>query len=158
MEEQRVRRRGFAVTLVVLASIAAFLAIFSLWANRQLLNTENWTTTSSKLLAKPMVRDRVAGFLVDQLYENVDVAGELQAALPDRAKLLAGPAAGALRPLAERGANALLPRPGGRPAAWGRSASGAPTDLWLGPAARKGGEAPIARPTSCCCGYSTVGA
>src|SRR4051794_28179228 len=111
MEEQRVRRRGFAVTLVVLASIAAFLAIFSLWANRQLLNTENWTTTSSKLLAKPVIRDRVAGFLVDQLYENVDVAGELQAALPDRAKLLAAPAAGALRPAAQRGGRGLLARP-----------------------------------------------
>jgi hypothetical protein len=116
MEEPKVRRRGIAVTLVVLASIAAFLAIFSLWANRQLLNTENWTTTSSKLLAKPVIRDRVAGFLVDQLYENVDVAGELQAALPDRAKLLAAPAAGALRPFAERGARELLARPRGQQA------------------------------------------
>jgi hypothetical protein len=116
MEETKVRRRGIAVVLVVLASIAAFLAIFSLWANRQLLNTENWTTTSSKLLAKPVIRDRVAGFLVDQLYENVDVAGELQAALPDRAKLLAAPAAGALRPFAERGARELLARPRGQQA------------------------------------------
>jgi hypothetical protein len=111
MEPQPVRRRWIALTLVVLASILAFLAIHSLWANRQLLNTENWTATSSKLLEKPVIRDRVAGFLVDELYANVDVKGELEAALPERAKPLAGPVAGALRPVAERGARELLARP-----------------------------------------------
>src|SRR3954454_17843979 len=125
MEQPKVRRRGIAVTLVVLASIAAFLAILSLWANRQLLNTENWTTTSSKLLAKAVIRDRVAGFLVDELYANVDVAGELRAALPARAKLLAAPAAGALRPFAERGARELLARPRGQQA-WETANRGPP--------------------------------
>src|SRR5215211_5107194 len=116
MEQQPVRRRWIALTLVVLASILAFLAIHSLWANRQLLNTENWTATSSKLLEKPVIRDRVAGFLVDELYANVDVKGELEAALPERAKPLAGPVAGALRPVAERGARELLARPRGQQA------------------------------------------
>src|SRR4051794_31854342 len=116
MEEQRVRRRGFAVTLVVLASIAAFLAIFSLWADREVGNTGNWTTTRTKLLGNPVIRERGGSFRVDQLYEKSTVAGALQAAAPRRAELLAGPAAGALRPLAERGANELLARPRGQQA------------------------------------------
>ena len=111
MPEQPIRRRGLALALVVLASIVAFVAMFSVWVNRQVLNTDNWTATSSQLLEEKVIRDRVAGFLVDELYANVDVAGEIRAALPPRAQPLAGPAAGALRSFAERAARELLARP-----------------------------------------------
>ena len=73
MTDQPIRRRGLALALVVLASIVAFVAMFSVWVNRQVLNTDNWTATSSELLEHPVIRDRVAGFLVDELYANVDV-------------------------------------------------------------------------------------
>jgi hypothetical protein len=111
MPEQPIRRRGLALTLVVLASVVAFVAIFSVWINRQVLNTDNWTATSSRLLEEKVIRDRVAGFLVDQLYENVDVEAEIRNALPPRAQPLAGPAAGALRTFAERAAREVLARP-----------------------------------------------
>ena len=106
-----IRRRRLALALVVLASIVAFVAMFSVWVNRQVLNTDNWTATSSRLLEKKVIRDRVAGFLVDELYANVDVEGEIRAALPPRAQPLAGPAAGALRSFAERAAREVLARP-----------------------------------------------
>ena len=111
MPETPIRRRRLALALVVLASIVAFVAMFSVWVNRQVLNTDNWTATSSRLLEKKVIRDRVAGFLVDELYANVDVAGEIRAALPPRAQPLAGPAAGALRNFAERAAQEVLARP-----------------------------------------------
>ena len=111
MPEQPIRRRRLALSLVVLASVVAFVAIFSVWVNRQVLNTENWTATSSRLLEEPVIRDRVAGFLVDELYANVDVESEIRAALPPRAQPLAGPAAGALRSFAERAAREVLARP-----------------------------------------------
>jgi hypothetical protein len=111
MPETPIRRRGLALTLVVLASIVAFIAIFSVWVNRQVLNTDNWTATSSRLLEKKVIRDQVAGFLVDELYSNVDVEGEIRNALPPRAQPLAGPAAGALRSFAERAAREVLARP-----------------------------------------------
>jgi hypothetical protein len=104
-------RRVTATVLVVVASLLAFLAVFAIWANRQLLNTDNWTTTSSKLLENPVVRTQVADYLVDQLYANVDVNGEIRAALPDRLKPLAGPAAGGVRNLVEQATNQLLQRP-----------------------------------------------
>jgi hypothetical protein len=105
------RHRLSARILVVLATLAAFLAILAIWANRQLLNTDNWTTTSTQLLERPVIRTQVAGFLVDQLYANVDVAGELSSALPPQARALAGPAASGLRELADRAAVEALQRP-----------------------------------------------
>jgi hypothetical protein len=107
----RPRRRGWARALVVLASILAFTAILAVWANRQLLNTDNWTRTSTQLLENRTIRDQLAGYVVDQLYANVDVAAQIRAALPPRAQPLAGPAAGALRDLAERRARKMLSRP-----------------------------------------------
>jgi hypothetical protein len=107
----RHRRRGWARALVVLASIIAFTAILAVWANRQILNTDNWTKTSTQLLENRQIRDQLAGYLVDQLYANVDVAGELSDALPPRLQPLAGPAAGGLREFADRAARRMLSRP-----------------------------------------------
>jgi hypothetical protein len=107
----RPRRRGWARALVVLASILAFAAILAVWANRQLLNTDNWTNTSTELLENRVIRDQIAVYLVDQLYGNVDVSAELRAALPERLQPLAGPAAGGLRQLAERASKEALSRP-----------------------------------------------
>jgi hypothetical protein len=111
MADGTIRRRPLGIALVALASLLAYLAIVAIWVDRQVLNTENWTQASSKMLESPVVRARVAGFLIDELYENVDVSAEIRAALPERAQPLAGPAAGALRNLAERSANELLARP-----------------------------------------------
>jgi hypothetical protein len=69
------------------------------------------TATSSRLLEKPVIRDRVASFLVDRRYANVDVEGELRSALPPRVQPLAGPAAGALRNFADKGTREVLARP-----------------------------------------------
>jgi hypothetical protein len=104
-------RRVTATVLVVVASLLAFLAVFAIWANRQLLNTDNWTQTSSKLLQNPTIRNEMGDYLVDQLYANVDVNGQIRAALPDRLKPLAGPAAGGLRNVVQQGTNQLLERP-----------------------------------------------
>jgi hypothetical protein len=103
--------RKLGLALIVVASLLAFLAAFALWANRQLLDTDNWTDTSTKLLEDDEIRQQLSIFLVDQLYDNVDVNGELRAALPPRAAPLAGPVAGGLREVAQRGADALLERP-----------------------------------------------
>jgi Short C-terminal domain len=105
------RHRKLSFALIAVASLMAFLAIFALWANRLLLNTDNWTDTSSELLENDAIRGQISIFLVDQLYENVDIKGPIEDALPPRAAPLAGPAAGALKDVAVRGTNALLDRP-----------------------------------------------
>ena len=109
-------RRRIAIALIVVASLLTFLAIFALWANRQLLNTDNWTETSSELLENDAIRGQVSTLLVNELYANVDVQQDLEQVFArvlqtQRAEALAGPAASGLRGLAEDGANRLLQRP-----------------------------------------------
>jgi hypothetical protein len=105
------RRRLLPLTLITVGSVLAILAIFAIWANRQLLDTDNWTETSSQLLEDEEIRGQLAIFLIDQLYANVDVQAELERAAPPRLDPLTGPAAGALRNVAVRGVDDLLSRP-----------------------------------------------
>lgn len=97
--------------LVVLGTVVTFHAVAALWINRQVMDTDNWASASSQMLKDPKIRTALSGYLVDQLYSNVDVPGEIRAALPPRAAPLAAPAAGAVRDLAEKVANELLQRP-----------------------------------------------
>ena len=106
------RAHRFVVpTLLVLGTLLAVVSIFAVFANRQVLNSDNWADTSSDLLASPAIRTQVSDFLVDQVYSNVDVKGEVAGALPKRLQPLAGPAANGLRELAEKRMNKLLGRP-----------------------------------------------
>ena len=83
--------------LVVVASIFAFLAIFTSWVDRQALDTDEWVDTSGRLLENETISDAVAVYAVDELYANVDVAGLLEEKLPDDLKGLAGPVSGGVR-------------------------------------------------------------
>ena len=103
--------RKLVVGLILFASLLAFLATFAVWANRQLLETDTWTNTSSRLLEDPEIQTQVANYMVDTLYANVDVQGELQQALPPRLQPLAGPASAGLRELATNLANRALQSP-----------------------------------------------
>ena len=106
------RGRRYAVrALLALGAIAAILSIVSVWANRQLLDADNWADTSTALLEDPAIRDQVSGYLVDEVYANVDVSAELAGALPPRLKPLAGPAAGGLRNVAQDVTERALGRP-----------------------------------------------
>jgi hypothetical protein len=99
------------MTLVVLASVLAFVSVFAVWAKRQLLETDTWTNTSSKLIENTDIRSAVSEFLVSQLYANVDVEAQLSKALPSDLKPLAGPASGGLRELALRISEQALAQP-----------------------------------------------
>jgi Short C-terminal domain len=94
--------------LVVFGSIFAFLSVFSIWIERQALNTDDWVATSDRFLANQEIRSALSDYLVDQLYENVDVEKELKEILPGDTKDLAGPAAGGLRTVAGQGAERVL--------------------------------------------------
>jgi len=97
--------------ILVLATLLAILAIFAIWANRQLMNPTNWAKTSTALLQKSTIRSAVSGYLVDQLYANVDVEGELKSGLPKQLAPLAGPISGGLHNLAEQAAERALEIP-----------------------------------------------
>ena len=97
--------------LLVIGAISTVLAVIAIWAERQLLDTDEWVETSSELLADAEIQSAVQGFLVEELFANVDVQAELAAALPPRAQPLAGPLTGALRQFAEQVAGRALDSP-----------------------------------------------
>jgi len=88
--------------------VLTFFLAFASWINRQALDTDEWTKTSSQLLENQEIRDALATYLVDQLYTNVDVQAELQRVLPEQVQGLAGPAAGGLREFAQAAARRAL--------------------------------------------------
>ncbi|HYM44735.1 MAG TPA: SHOCT domain-containing protein [Solirubrobacteraceae bacterium] len=97
--------------MLALATVLSVVGIFAVWANRQLLDTSYWTETNTKLLENSAIQEQLSSYLTDQLYANVDVAGEIRAGLPKELKPLAGPAAGGLRSLVEKGIVLALGRP-----------------------------------------------
>jgi hypothetical protein len=101
-------RRRAVRALIVLGSLLAFLSVFAIWSERQALNTNDWTETSGRLIQNETIREAVGNYLVDQLYENVDVEKELSEILPGDTKQLAGPVSGGLRQVAGDGANQVL--------------------------------------------------
>jgi hypothetical protein len=109
--EHRRPHRIWVRVILVLATVLAILSIASIWANRQLMNPTNWSKTSTALLRKQTIRSAVSGYLIDQLYANVDVPAQLKSGLPPGLAPLAGPLSGALHNLAEQGAERALELP-----------------------------------------------
>jgi hypothetical protein len=98
--QQPHRHRILIGTLFTLATILGVVAVLAVWANRQVLNTDNWTKTSTQLLANERIRTAVAAYSVTQLFNSGVVEAELKAALPTRIQALAGPASAGLQQLA----------------------------------------------------------
>src|SRR3954468_15636224 len=94
-----------------LGTFLTILAIFSIWADRQALNTDEWVNTTDKLLDHPDVQTALAGYLTDELYTNVDAQAEIAAELPPRAAPLAGRIAGALKQATNTAATRILASP-----------------------------------------------
>jgi hypothetical protein len=105
-------RTWLPCALVVLAAIIGLVSALNIWVKRQALSTDNWTNASSQLLENDEIRGAVSIYLVNQLYDNVDVAGTLEQRLPPNAKGLAQPLAAGLQGAAVNAVNALLARPG----------------------------------------------
>jgi hypothetical protein len=95
------REHRWLVRLIIgVATVLAVIAIFAVWANRQLLDANNWANTSTKLLQNEKIRAATSNYLVNQLYANVNVSQELKSRLPTQLKPLAAPVAGALQNVA----------------------------------------------------------
>ena len=85
------RHRILITTLFVLATIIGIGAVHAVWINRQALNTDNWTATSSRLLANKQIQTAVAAYAVNQLFSSGVPQAQMKAALPTVLQPLAGP-------------------------------------------------------------------
>ncbi|HTR73896.1 MAG TPA: hypothetical protein VMH33_01390 [Solirubrobacterales bacterium] len=112
--DSKTARKGhprWALALVVIGAILTFAAIFSIWINRQVLNTDNWVDTSTNLLQNEHVREQLADYLTAELFADADLGEELGESLPPRLAPLATAAAGGLEQLAPQVAERLMESP-----------------------------------------------
>jgi hypothetical protein len=75
--------------LVVLATVVALGASLAVWLDRQLLNTSQWTKSSSQLLANQNIRDAVSNEIVVRIRRESRVDEELSKHLSSKAQSLA---------------------------------------------------------------------
>ena len=80
MQTQRAHRK-LVIAILVLATVLGLVSVFAIWVKRQALETDTWTSTSTKLLENDKVNEALSAYMVEALYENVDVEGELAGAL-----------------------------------------------------------------------------
>ncbi len=105
------RHRVVIATLFVLATIVGIVAVLAVWANRQALNTDNWTNTSSQVLADQHVQTALAAYTVNQLFSSGVVQAQVKSALPAQLQGLAGPITGGLQQVAGQLAPKVLASP-----------------------------------------------
>ena len=105
------RRRIVIWTLVVLASVIALIGTVTLWVNRQMLDDNSWRKASEDVITDPEIKNALSVFLVNQLYDNIDVSAAIADRLPENAKQAASTIAAALRTPATNTVNQLLARP-----------------------------------------------
>src|ERR1700754_28260 len=101
----------WVAVLLVLGTIVTLLASFSIWANRQALNTDNWVSTSSRMLANKQVDERLSNYLAEQLAANEPLKTKLEEELPPRLQPLGAAVATGLRQLAPQIAERALQSP-----------------------------------------------
>jgi hypothetical protein len=104
-------RRALIWTLVVVASLIMLVSTLNSWVDRQLLDNQSWEDASAELIENSEIQDALAVFLVNELYDNVDVAAALEQRLPPDLKQLAPPAATAARQPITDGTERLLEAP-----------------------------------------------
>jgi hypothetical protein len=93
---------------VGLATLLLIVSSLTVWAKRQLLDTNAWTKASGQVLADPQVRSALSQKLVDLLYENENVTAALQEKLPKSVQPAAPAIAAAVETAAVKAVNALL--------------------------------------------------
>jgi hypothetical protein len=104
-------RRTAIWALIVIASLLGVLVILATWVNRQMFDNSTWNKASAQLIQDPSVQSALSVYMVNSLYDNVDVPAAIAQRLPPVLKPLAVPAAAALRQPATDGVKLLLTRP-----------------------------------------------
>src|SRR3954447_16798100 len=95
-------RRWTIGVVLSLAILTGFGAVFATWVKRQALDTNNWTDTSTKLLANKEIRTALGAYLVNELFTSNDVAARVAEILPPQAARARRPGPTGPAPVARR--------------------------------------------------------
>src|SRR5688572_27246297 len=91
------RSRGILVIAgVVVASLLLAMSLVGVWAKRNFLDTDRFTSRAAPLAEDPAVQTVVADRLTDEVMEFVDPVQLFQQVLPERGQILAVPLANAV--------------------------------------------------------------
>jgi len=104
-------RSAAAVVLGLLACIALVLTTTIGWIHQVALNTDRFVALTSTVVEDPAVIDSLSRRVSQQVVVALDVEGRLATALPDNAKLLAGPIAGSVQDRLQVGLANLMQSP-----------------------------------------------
>jgi hypothetical protein len=103
-------RRVIVAVLVVVACVAAPIAMVAIWANRNLFDSDRFTTRLAPAIDEPAVQEAVSIYLTDQVLELVDVESFFEDAFDDRprAQVLAGPLSTAVKGFVAQGVDEVV--------------------------------------------------
>jgi hypothetical protein len=87
-------------------ALAAYVPVH--WAERQVLNTDNWVALVSPWPKNPKVATALGNYISNQVFVTPAVQQKISDALPPRAGFLAGPLAGQLKTLTDNTARKLV--------------------------------------------------
>lgn len=102
------RRSTVVWALLALSTVILLVASMTVWSKRQLLDTDNFTESSGKLLANDEIRTALSTRLVDLLDQRVDLTSQLRQRLPENVQAAAPIAAATIRNAAGRVIDAFL--------------------------------------------------
>jgi hypothetical protein len=102
------RRSALVSALLVLATLILLVTSMTAWSKRQLLDTDNFTESSGKLLANDEIRTALSARLVALLDQRIDLTSQLREELPPRVQAAAPIAAATIRSAAGRVIDAFL--------------------------------------------------
>jgi len=102
------RQRRTPAVLITIATVLAIVATLTTWVKTQALDTDAWVEVSDELIAEELVQRALAVYLVDEVYELLDLPGEIEKTLPRDLKGVAAIAAAALREPATTGVERLI--------------------------------------------------
>jgi hypothetical protein len=94
--------------LLVLGCVLAPLAVFSVWLNNRVTDTDQYVETVAPLSKNKAIDAAVADKVTSTLFARVDVVALAREALPPKGQFLAGPLAGGLRSFTQQTTERVL--------------------------------------------------
>jgi len=101
--------RKWGVGILIFLGVFLFtLANIAFWAYFTILNTNGWVAAVGPLSKDPKVAEMISEYAVGQLFEQLDVQGTTEEALPEELQLFAGPLVVGLEQVADQAVTALV--------------------------------------------------
>ncbi len=87
-------------------SLSAYVVVH--WAERQVLNTDNWVALVGPLPKQPVVYTALGNYVGNQVFQSVPLEQKIGAALPSRVDFLAGPLTNQLHDITNKAAQKVV--------------------------------------------------